>query len=227
MTEQLNHEQLVGAPASIRILIVDGQRSFAELLSRALTTSGAMTTVGIAGTAARAVGLAAQLRPDVIVLDINLPGQDGIATIRRMRASSPESIVAVVTTHTDPTWIAKAGRAGASAFVGKNSSVDEIIRVVQAARSGHLIVAPSLYAPAARVPTGTNGRPLLSHRELEVITLLARAMTVKEIAQALHLSEHTCRGYVKFVRQKLGVTSQLEAVVRAQQLGLIDPQIGT
>src|SRR5215212_104696 len=113
------------APA-LRVLVVDDHRTFAEMLAAALDTVG-MTAVGTAHSSAEAVAMAEALQPDVVVMDIQLPDQDGLSTTRRILQVAPATRVAVVTAHRDPDWITRAAQAGASAFISKAGPLTEVI----------------------------------------------------------------------------------------------------
>jgi DNA-binding NarL/FixJ family response regulator len=212
--------ELPSAPGA-SVLIVDDHRVFAELLSGALAAAG-MRPVGTATSAEKGVAMARELRPDVVVMDIGLPGQDGLTGTRRIREMLPETVVAIVTAHRDPEWVVRAAQAGASGFVPKNGSLDEMIDVLTRLRADQLIVAPSAFHAAE--PRGARtepDRPTLTRREQEVLDALGRGTAPKSIARILGISLQTCRGYVKSLHQKLGVSSQLEVVIRGQELGLI------
>ena len=203
-------------------LVVDDHRSFADLLSAALNTISGLTCVGTAASAAEGIDLAARLQADIVVMDIQMPGQDGLAATRQIRNVAPGSVIAMVTAHRDPSWIARAAQAGASAFIPKDGSLTEMIDVLSRVRPGQMLVAPSAFSgPQPDKTWSGDARPVLTQREIEVLTCLGRGMTAKTIAQTLGITLHTCRGYLKSLHSKLGVNSQLEAVVRAQQLGLI------
>jgi DNA-binding NarL/FixJ family response regulator len=136
---------------------------------------------------------------------------------------APNAVVAVVTAHRDPDWVMRAAQAGASGFVPKDGSLSEMIDVLSRVRAGQMLVAPSTFAggqPRAAVPT-SQPRPQLTPREQEVLDCLGHGMQVKAIARVLGITVQTCRGYVKALHAKLGVRSQLEAVVKGQQLGLL------
>lgn len=207
-----------------RVLVVDDHRTFAELLSGALAGAG-MDAVGTAHSAAQAVAMAQDLQPDIVVMDIEMPRQDGLAATRRIREVAPNTVVAVVTAHRDPDWVVRAAQAGASAFIPKDGSLAEMIDVLTRVQPGQMLVAPSTFAGGVpRSPAATGGTaPQLTRREQEVLDCLGRGMQVKAIARVLGITLETCRGYVKSLHAKLGVRSQLEAVVKAQQLGLLGP----
>lgn len=209
-----------GARAEATVLVVDDHRSFAEMLAAALDGVPGLHCVGTAHSAAEGIALARRLRPDIVVMDIQMPREDGLVATARIREVLPTAVVAVVTAHTSPEWVSRAAQAGASAFVPKNGSLEEMIEILTSVRPGHMVVAPSTFtAPPSALP---QARPELSQREVDVLRLLARGTSVREMAPALGITVNTCRGYIKAVRQKLDVTSQLEAVLKARQLGLLD-----
>ncbi|WP_167761200.1 response regulator transcription factor [Geodermatophilus sp. DF01_2] len=216
--------QLEGQTDLARVLVVDDHRTFAELLSGALSSAG-MDPVGTAHSAAQAVAMAQDLQPDIVVMDIEMPRQDGLAATRRIREVAPDAVVAVVTAHRDPDWVVRAAQAGASAFIPKDGSLAEMIDVLSRVQPGQMLVAPSTFSSGpTRTPAAATGRdavPQLTRREQEVLDCLGRGMQVKAIARVLGITLETCRGYVKSLHAKLGVRSQLEAVVKAQQLGLL------
>jgi DNA-binding NarL/FixJ family response regulator len=203
------------------VLVVDDHRAFAEMLSAALDGVEGLQCVGVAQSAAEGVTLAERLQPDVVVMDIQMPREDGLTATGRIREVAPEAVVAVLTAHHSPEWVSRAAQAGASAFVPKNGSLQEMIDVLANLNRGHMVVAPSTFTTTPTAdPVGE--RPELSQREVEVLQLLARGTAMREMAPALGITVNTCRGYVKTIRQKLGATSQLEAVLKARQLGLLD-----
>ncbi|HEY4625799.1 MAG TPA: response regulator transcription factor [Blastococcus sp.] len=207
----------------LRVLVVDDHRTFAELLAGALTASG-MEVVGTAHTAAQAEAMVVQLHPDIVVMDIEMPGQDGLAATRRIREVAPGTVVAVLTAHRDPEWVVRAAQAGACAFIPKDGSLADMMDALGRVRAGQMLVAPSIFAnpvTSSRPARGAVPRPTLTRRERDVLDCLGKGMQVKEIARVLGITLETCRGYVKSLHGKLGARSQLEAVVKAQQLGLL------
>jgi DNA-binding NarL/FixJ family response regulator len=217
------HDRSAGRPTP-RVLVVDDHRTFAELLAGALQAAG-MDVLGTAYSAAQALALAQDLQPDIVVMDIEMPHQDGLSATRRLREVSPHTVVVVVTAHRDPEWVVRATQAGASAFVPKDGSLEEMIDVLNRVRAGRMVVAPTTFSVAPT--TGTRpapvneARPHLTRREQEVLELLGRGMQMKAIARVMGIRLETSRGYAKSLHAKLGVSSQLEAVVKGQQLGLL------
>lgn len=209
--------------AEITVLVIDDHQSFAELLAGALDTVAGMRCVGVATTAEMGIRVAVELRPSVVVVDIQMPGQDGLWATRRLREVAPDSVVAVVTAYNSPEWISRAAHAGASAFISKDGSLTSVIDILSRARVGQMLVAPVRSTVGRRVDghEPIPGAPRLSRRELEVLTYLGRGMQNDTIARVVGVSVNTCRGYMKSLHSKLGVSTQLEAVVKAQRLGII------
>ncbi len=210
----------------VTVVIVDDHRSFAELLASALGNVPGLTCVGVATTAAEGIALVTELTPTVVVMDIQMPDQDGLIATRRIRDIAPDTVVAVVTAHHDPQWVAKAAQAGASAFIPKDGSLDDMIDMLQRVQHGQMLVGQTTFSSAplsSPGPVDDAPVPLLTHREMEVLTCLGQGMQVQGIARALGISLHTCRGYVKSLHTKLGVRTQLEAVIKAHQVGLLGP----
>ncbi len=212
--------------AAPRVLVVDDHRTFAELLAGALQAAG-MAVLGTAHSAAQAVAMAEDLQPDVVVMDLQMPRQDGLSATRRVRDVAPLTVVAAVSDHRDPEWVVRATQAGASAFIPKDCSLAEMLDILARVRTGQMLIAPSTFSSAptagARPAPVNELQPQLTRREREVLDCLGAGMQVKAMARVLGISLQTCRGYVKSLHTKLGVRSQLEAVVKAQQLGLLFP----
>lgn len=146
-----------------RVLVVDDPRTFAELLAGALASAG-MDTIGIAHSGAQAVAMAHDLQPDIVVMDIEMPRQDGLAATRRIREVAPHAVVAVVTAHRDPDWVVRAAQAGASAFIPKDGSLAEMIDVLSRVQAGQMLVAPRPSPPVGRpAPPRRPGAGVRSH----------------------------------------------------------------
>jgi DNA-binding NarL/FixJ family response regulator len=204
------------------VLLVDDHRSFAELLSATLDREPDLTCVGIAETTAAAITFALKLKPDLVVMDIRLGKEDGLEAARRVREVLPTAVIVVVSAHTGAEWVVRAAQAGASAFAPKTSSLGEMLSILRQASLGSMLVSPSTFQELPPPdPSMTAAADPLSAREREVLDLMGRALPPPEIAPLLNMSLNTCRGHVKSIHSKLRVRSQLEAVVKAQRLGLI------
>jgi len=209
------------------VLIVDDHRCFADLLSAALASVDGIRCLGTASSAAEGIERVRELGPSVVVMDIQMPGTDGLVATRRLREASPQTAVAVVTGHQDGEWVARAAQAGASAFIPKGGSLAEMIAMLKAARPGRMSVAPSVLgtggsrSDGSRADSRRDGHVDLTARELEVLGYIGQGLQAKSIAKVMGISVHTCRGYIKAVYAKLHVSSRIEAVNRARQLQLL------
>jgi DNA-binding NarL/FixJ family response regulator len=207
------------------VLVVDDHRTFAELLSRALDAEPDLECVGHAIDSSEALAAVPRLMPDVVLMDVNLPGRDGISTTAELTRAFPHLKVLILTAHASQADISRAGEAGAAGFLAKDGSLSEVLDALRTARRGSLILPDGVLAAVAA--QGDRDRTFpewgLTPRELEVLRMLGDGRDPRTIAKALGLSLYTCRGYVKSILAKLGVHSQLEAVVLATRSGLIRP----
>jgi DNA-binding NarL/FixJ family response regulator len=210
---------------AIRVLIVDDHRTFAEMLALALGAETEFDCVGTAASSAAAIEAARRLRPDLVVMDIQLGPDSGLNAARAIRTALPDAIVVVVSAHDGPEWVVRAARAGANAFVPKTGSLPQMLATLRRARPGSMLVAPSLFG-LRTPPDAAEVSEKLTARELEVLGLMGQGMAPDAIAHLLNISVNTCRSYVKTIHARLGVRSQLEAVVEAHRLGLIEVASG-
>jgi DNA-binding NarL/FixJ family response regulator len=211
----------------MRIVVVDDHRAFSEALGMAVALERDLSCVGVAATAQEGLDLVASERPDVALVDVMLPDLDGIEVTRRIRRLSSCTRVIVLTARTDLAVMAQAAAAGACGFVPKERPVAEILTRIRTAAEGEISLDRSTLAGlvARRQERSRAGRSAtgaqLTPRELEVLSLLAEGCNVRQIAKDLRISMHTCRGVVRSILRKLGVHSQLEAVVKAAREGLL------
>jgi len=209
----------------ITILIADDHPMFRFGMRARLGAEPDLAVVGEAGSGEEAVELAAKLAPDVVLMDLNLPGINGIEATRLLRESSPAVAVLVVTMFDDDSVFA-AMRAGARGYLLKDAEAEETVRAIRAVANGEAIFSPSVAkrlmgffaAPRPAIPAPTF--PELTEREREVLELLAQGYTNIAIAQRLFLSPKTARNYVSSIFGKLQVADRTEAIVRARQAGL-------
>ena len=209
----------------IAILIADDHPMFRFGLRARLGAEPDLAVVGEAATGEEAVALAADLAPDVVLMDLNLPGFNGIEATRRIRETAPAVAVLVVTMFDDDSVFA-AMRAGARGYLLKDAEGEETVRAIRAIAHGEAIFSPSVArrllgyfaAPHPAVPERTF--PELTERERAVLALLAEGYTNAAIAARLALSPKTARNYVSSIFGKLQVADRTEAILRARDAGL-------
>lgn len=221
----IGHTRLQPAPVgrATKVMIVDDHRTFAQLLALALGSQNDFECVGTAGNGTDALRMAMQLQPDIVVMDIELDQESGLDVTRRLREALPDIVVVVVTAHRDADWVVRAAQAGASAFAPKSGSLDEMLTILRDARSGSMMVASSMFSGTAHKRSVDDpGAASLTAREREVLTLLGKGLAPVAVGRLLGITTNTARGYVKSIHAKLGVRSQLEAVLKAQRLGIIE-----
>jgi DNA-binding NarL/FixJ family response regulator len=210
-------------PASIRLLVVDDHRTIADLLAVALQHETDIEFVGHAGTARQGIELAAALQPDVVLMDFVLPDIDGLQATAEIVAEHPRTRVILLTASSEPRLIAQAAAVGACAFVPKSAGLEVLLDAVRGARQGAMVVDPGLLGALADLAEGTVRRAGESSQASVSLTGREReVLGVGGVSRRLGISQHTCRGYVKSVLSKLGCHSQLQAVVVATRLGLLD-----
>jgi len=207
----------------LRVLVVEDHSTFAELLTAALDRESDLVSVGHATKGADGVAMFAELRPDVVLMDVQLPDIDGFAATAQILAINPDARVIMLTAHVTPEAIANAAVSGVCGFLAKDGHLADLLRTVRIAQSGGLAVDPGLVTRLVGrppIPRRLLKRPL-SERELSVLVRMADGRDVTSIAHELRISSHTSRGHVKSVLSKLGAHSQLEAVVIAVRIGLV------
>ena len=210
----------------IRILIADDHPLFRGGLRSLLESVAETEVVGEAATGEEAVAAALSLLPDVVVMDINMPGINGIEATRRIRDEAENVHVPVMTMHDDDEAVFAAIRAGAHGYELKGAAQDETLRAIRAVANGEAIFGPQiaerlqrfLTAPPAIEPSAAF--PQLTDRELEILELLAQRQTNAEIAATLFLSQKTVRNYVSAIFAKLQVADRAEAGLVARAAGL-------
>lgn len=213
-------------PGAIGVLVVDDHELFSEALSLLLQGRSDVRLLGAARAADEALALCEADPPDVVLMDVDLPGTDGIEATRRIRGACPETKVVVVTGLDDPAIVASAIAAGACGYVLKTRAPEEILDVVRRAAAGELVMPETHLAPVlAELEAGRGGPPnavllrRLTPREGEILRALAAGDGIAEIAARLGISALTVQSHVKNILAKLGVHSRLEAVTLAWRTG--------
>ncbi len=210
----------------IRILIADDHPIVREGLSAVLETQPDFETVGEASSGTQVVELAAALRPDVILLDLELPELDGVAALRAIRAANVAAKVIIFTAFDTDERILSAVQAGAQGYLLKGAPREELFQAIRVVHSGGSLLQPVVAARLLRHVSANAAAPdlpeALTARELEVLRLLAKGRQNKEIANELFISERTVKFHVSAILAKLGVGNRTEAVSKAAQLGLVE-----
>ena len=210
----------------IRVLICDDQDVVREGLRSILGTAPGIDVVALAENGARAVELFERHKPDVVLMDLNMPVMNGIQATRRLREKYPDARILALTTYDADEWVFDVIRAGAAGYLLKDTPRAELIRAIEGTANGLTFVDPNVAGKLfARVSAGGNasGTALaadLSARERDIVKLLARGMSNADIAHRLYLSEGTVRNYVSAIFVKLGVADRTQAAIVALQHGL-------
>jgi DNA-binding NarL/FixJ family response regulator len=182
-----------------------------------------LEVVGEASNGDEAVRMARQLRPDVVLMDLVMPGMDGIAATKVIRDDLPETEVLALTSVLEDALVVGAVRAGAIGYLLKDVQGDELCRAIKAAAAGQVQLAPQAAARLMREISSPERSETLTGRENEVLRLLSQGLSNKEIAQHLALGEKTIKTHVSHILVKLGVQSRTQAALAAVRLGLVPP----
>ncbi|MCX4552995.1 response regulator transcription factor [Streptomyces sp. NBC_01387] len=218
---------------SIRVLLVDDQPLVRAALEMVISGTPGVEVAGEAGTGREAVRLAEELHPDVVVMDIRMPGMDGIEATRLVTAGPRDTRVVVLTTFDDDDYVYAALRAGASGFLVKDMALDDILTAIRVVAAGDALIAPSVTrrliaefagrpetapsapAPASRRISGITGR------EREILTLIGRGLSNTEIAAESVISVATVKTYVTRLLAKLDARDRVQLVILAYETGLV------
>jgi DNA-binding NarL/FixJ family response regulator len=206
----------------ISVLLVDDHAVVREGYRRLLERDVNLVVVGEAATAAEAIRLDAELRPDVVVLDIALPGVSGIEILRRIIAHRPDACVLMFSMYNDGIYASHAIDAGARGYLSKASAPDLLVQAVRSVAGGGHYLSPDIEMAMNQQSSGANElADALSTRELEVLRMLSQGYGVEEIGERLGLSPKTAANHQSSIKQKLGVTSALQLMLIAQRFGLV------
>jgi DNA-binding NarL/FixJ family response regulator len=201
----------------IRVMIVDDHAVVREGVAAVLSRHACISIVAEAGNGRDAIQLFRKHRPDVTLLDLAMPGIDGVATMRAIRNEFPESRFIVLTIHTGDEDVHTALAAGAQGYLLKTASAVELVETVRAVHAGLRRLSQEAASRIDEYPVGAH----LTPREMEVLRLLARGLTNIEIGEELHVSATTAKWFVKNILQKLGVNDRTAAVTMALERGIL------
>jgi len=216
---------------TIRVLVVDDQALLRTAFSSLIDAEDDLEVVGEAADGRQAVELAADLGPDVVVMDVRMPVTDGIQATRQILSERTEFVprVLILTTFDLDEYVFEALRAGASGFVLKSRPLEELLAAIRTVAAGEALLAPSVtrrliahFTEADRVPKKTpRGLAELTEREREVLSLVARGLSNAELAETLHVSLPTAKTHVSRILTKLGARDRTQLVVLAYESGLV------
>lgn len=212
---------------TITVILVDDHQMVRQGVRAFLAKQPDISVVGEAASGAEALHLAAELVPDVVLMDLVMPDMDGVETTRRLKQISPGSQVIILTSYHDDEHIFPAIRAGALSYILKDVSSGELAEIVRKAARGEAVMHPHV---AARVMQELRGGPRanvqlsseLSERELEVLRLIADGLNNTEIAERLVISEHTVKRHVSNILSKLHLADRTQAAVYAWREGVVE-----
>ncbi len=216
-----------GVTRPARVLIVDDHDLVRNGLKMMLSGERDLVVVGEAASGGEALALCRRGKPDVVLMDVRMPGMDGLEATRAIKRELPHTAVLMVTMQENPEYLYEALGAGASGYLLKDASRVELVRAVRSVIGGEPLLAPQMTAHLLRRLAAE--RPALAHppaeqltgREIEVLRLVARGLTNREIGRELSLSPATVKVHVQHVIGKLGVSDRTQAAVRAVELGLL------
>lgn len=205
----------------IRILVVDDHPVVREGLVATLEDDPEFTVVGAAGSAEDALALARAERPDVVLLDLELPGMDGLAAIPALTAAHPDARILILTAYDTDERVIGAIRSGAKGYLLKGAGLEEIARAIRTVHGGESYLEPRIAAKVLAGLTGPRRSTALTRREREVLKMVADGRSNKQIARALKITERTVKFHVTAILNKLGADNRAQAVALAVQRRLL------
>jgi DNA-binding NarL/FixJ family response regulator len=206
---------------TIRILIVDDHGVVRDGVRMYLGLDPELEVVGEAASGEEALQLARERQPDVVLMDLLMPGMDGVTATEIIRRELPDTEVIALTSVLEDQAIYRAMRAGASGYLLKNTKADELVRAIKAAAAGQVQLSPEVATLLMREVGVPDSPEKLTGRETEVLRLLARGKANKEIAAELFIGEKTVKTHVSNILSKLGVASRTQAALYAVRIGLV------
>ena len=214
----------------IRVLVVDDHELVRSGISRLLDDTGMIDVVGQAGSGEEAVRMAKEIEPDIILMDIHMPGIGGMAATRKILHNQPDAQVIAVTVSDDNPYASRLLKMGASGYITKGADADEMLRAIIKVKSGQKYISPEIAQRMALRPFESEAESpfeVLSERELQNALMIVNCQKVQQIGEALFLSPKTVNSYRYRIFEKLNISSDVELTHMALRYGLVNPNEGS
>ena len=206
---------------AIRVVLADDHTLVRQSVSRLLDGSDGIEVVGEAADGSEAVDLVRRHVPDVAVLDVSMPGVDGLEAAEKIRIDPGDVRVLMLTMHDDDTTLRRATEAAVDGYVAKTASTDEVVEAVRTVAGGGAYVSPAIAMRMMRLASSSRAEDNLTEREVEILRHLARGFRIQDIAEALFLSPKTVKNHLTNVYAKLNVETAAQAVADAYRRGIV------
>lgn len=205
----------------IRIVLADDHTLVRQSVSKLLDGTDGMKVVGEAADGSQAVDMVRLHRPDVAVLDVSMPGMDGLEAAARIHDDPGDVKIVMLTMHDDDSTLRRATEAAVDGYVAKTASTDEVVNAVRVVAEGGAYVSPAVAMRMMRLASGTRPGSNLTEREVEILRLLAEGQRIQDISDALFLSPKTVKNHLTSVYSKLDVETAAQAVAEAYRSGIV------
>jgi DNA-binding NarL/FixJ family response regulator len=203
------------------LLLADDHQMLRQGLRRSMEDEG-FEVLGEAADGAEAVRLACELRPDVVLMDVSMPEMDGVEATRQIRAAVEQARIIMLTMHADQDVIRRAVKAGASGYLVKDCSIDEVVEMVRQVASHDIALSPSLAVSMLHEASKPLGERILTAREEELLQLIGEGLSTPEVAAQLYISTKTVKNHLASIFEKLDARDRTQAVVKAVRMGIIE-----
>lgn len=219
----------MGESAAVRVVVVDDQELFRRGLTMLLGVETDIEVVGEAGDGVTAVDLVVETMPDIVLLDVRMPKRSGLEACMQIKAQAPSARIIMLTVSDEEGDLYEAVKNGASGYLLKDSSIEEVAQAIRVVAEGQSLISPSMAAKLidefkeiSRTDREVGSAPRLTDRELEVLRLVATGLNNREVAKQLFISENTVKNHVRNILDKLQLHSRMEAVMYAVREKLLD-----
>lgn len=210
--------------AVIRIVLADDHTLVRQSVGKLLAGTEGMQVVGEASDGSQAVDLVRLHRPDVALLDVSMPGMDGLEAAEKIQVDPGDVKILMLTMHDDDATLRRATEAAVDGYVAKTASTEEVVNAVRTVAEGGAYVSPAIAMRMMRLASGTRPGSTLTNREVEILRLLADGQRIQDISESLFLSPKTVKNHLTSVYSKLHVETAAQAVAEAYRNGIVTPK---